>query len=131
MMWSISLLIHPDSKLSNLPYDERVALIQDSFFEDFDPSDYKEEIELFKQLCMSRTERMLHAWEKKVDERVTFLDSLKYGEETHEMIDKIITTGDKLIKQLSTIREELEKEREKNEYVKGGGNLSLTDQGKI
>jgi hypothetical protein len=130
-MWSISLLIHPDSKLGNLPYEDRVEIIKSSFFPSFDETKYEQEIALFKELCMTRTERMLYAWQKKIDERVTFLDTLDYNGETFEMIDKMITTGDKLLKQLQTIKEELEKERQESSYVKGGGNLSLSDQGKI
>jgi hypothetical protein len=130
-MWSISLLIHPESALANIPYDQKLKIIQEDYFPDFKPENYEEEILLYKEVVLTRTERMLVAWNKKVDERLAFIDSVPYNFDTFEAIDKMILTGTKLSKELRIIREELDKEKEQNTYAKGGGNLSLTDQGKI
>ena len=129
IMWGIALDIHPESVYAAMDPTERLELIQKDYMEDieFDRTIYKDDIELFKKLCMTKKERYLHEWEKKLDERDNFISSLTYDEENAEFLDKLMGNTKRLQEQYDKAVEEYYKEKTQTSG-KGGAEESLRER---
>lgn len=133
-MWAISLLIHTRSKYANLPYEDRLSLINEDYLEgkfDIEPEGkHKTLIKDFQRLSMSRTQRIARQWGDKLDERFKFIDGLEYNIENVEILDKMMQYTEKLWKQYIVCLKDLEKESAATQ-VMGGATESLTEQNRI
>src|SRR5690606_27071121 len=129
IIWGIALLIHPSSQYVGLPTTEKLTLIENDWFEDkeFPWENYDKEIELFKKLCLTKKERYLHEWEKKLDERDVFLSKVPYDENTAEFLDKLMGNTKKLQDQYDKAVEDYYKEKN-DTSGKGGAEESLRER---
>ncbi|MGL5079227.1 MAG: hypothetical protein ACRDBG_25785, partial [Waterburya sp.] len=109
IIWGHFLYCHPDSKLFNESPSTRLRLIEESIpnFK-FDPT-------LVKQISsklLTKAQRSLMLWEEKLIERDEFISSLSYAE-SHELLDKLLTSSAKMWQQYEQILERLTKENTK------------------
>tara|TARA_Y100001963_G_C6704690_1_gene411321 strand:- start:186 stop:710 length:525 start_codon:yes stop_codon:yes gene_type:complete len=131
IMWAIALLIDPDSKFANAPYEDRKNLILTDYIRDikFKWEDYQDAIEYYENLLLTPAQRQINIWSRKMDEKTKYLDSLSY-EEDAETIEKLLTSNAKLYTELERITKQLEKE-ESEGVAKGGREESAGEKGLI
>lgn len=130
IMWAIALYVHPDSIYAPVNPTERLDIIVKDYLInnlEFDPVIYKKEFNLFKKLLMTKKERYLHEWEKKLDERDEFLSSVGYNEDTAEFLDKLMLNSKRLHEQYDKALEEFQKEKV-DTTGKGGAEESLRER---
>ena len=129
IMWGITLLLDPDSKFSNIPFNDRKKMIARDYLQEknFKWEGYKEAIGLYEKLILSPAKRQVNIWNKKMDEKTEYLESLTY-EEDSETIEKLLTTNAKLYAELDRITKQLEKE-ESEGITKGGVEESAVEKG--
>lgn len=137
VMWAIALSYHPDSKYRNVDEKTRRELILDNYIKEyikdadaFDWDDFTDEIRIFKSICLSKAQRLLIAWETKMEERDAFIDSVPYNAETYKMLDDIMGKTDKMWKQYLNCLKYVEEEKDQGS-LRGGGVESLKDMGEI
>lgn len=143
IMWAITLLWHPDSKFRSVGEEYRKKLIEDDHLKindagrgkkgrpkRFDWDQYKEEIDKFKDLCLSKAQRFLVEWETKMEERAEFISMIPYDAETFEMLDKLLEKTDKIWKQYMNCLKDVEDEKHSGSS-RGGAVESLKDQNEI
>jgi hypothetical protein len=130
ILWCIALLLHPESKFANYPYQKRLEIVQDyaqNHETEFNPELYPETVHLFEEGVLSKAQKFLVKWEKKLEERQEFIDSLKFDLETVETVDKILSNTNKLWKQYQECLKDVEEERSKN-VGQGGAMESASEQ---
>lgn len=117
----------PFSKFANTDEEFRKRLIEQDYVQS--PVDWEALqpfIELYKKLCLSKPQRFLIEWEKKLDQRSQFIASLPYNEDNFEILDKMMSATEKMWKQymncLASVAEE------ENEHTFGGARESLNEQ---
>lgn len=135
IMWAIALLFHPVSDYYELPFERRVEHVLNKYlkykgnFEAFQDK-YGNTIDLFKEMCMTKAQRALVNWEKKLEERDKFIEAIPYGAETYDMLDQMMAKSEKMWAQYGKVLEAFQKEQE-NIKNKGGVTLSPVDEGLI
>jgi hypothetical protein len=131
VMWGLFLIYHPESKFSEEDENTRISLVKDDFLEDksFKISDYEDLIQIIKDSVLTRAERRLLSWKKKLEERDVFEDTLSYTTETFEVVDKVLTQGAKLWDAYETVISRYNKEKEGR--TTGDIQESLSEQGTI
>lgn len=129
VMWSIALYIDPDSKFKNAADSMRKGLIEEDFFPDMDWEKYKDFIELYKKLVLSKKKQFLVEWEQKLEERSNFIASKPYDEENYEMLDKMMKDTEKMWSQYLKCLKDVEEEEQAHTH----GNIpeSIDEQGII
>jgi len=140
IMWAISLCYHPASDLYNLPdKEDRVFdMVKDKSFK---LKDYEEQIELFKDMCLTQAQKSLESWDTRMRQRDVFLKDQEYNFDqyddlgktikgTADQLDKMAANTGKLYQEFFKIKKELNEE-EQTAKGKGGKNLSLSDSGEI
>jgi hypothetical protein len=132
MMWAIALLVHPKSKFKDGSYQDRVDLITDDYLDvKYDwVEKYEELIEKFKQVGMTRIQRIAMEWGDKLDERMIFLTSLPYNLETVDQLDKAMANTGKIWDIYQKCLADLNEEESKG-HVQGGGEESASEQNLI
>jgi len=131
ILWAIALLVDPASKFINTSEGRRKELIEQDFIKSetkFNWTKYKPEIELYRELALSKAERFLINWEQKLEERDGFIASLKYDENTYELLDKMLKETKKMWDQYQSCLKDVEDEGLKSQ-VQGGAELSVSDKG--
>jgi hypothetical protein len=134
IMWAIALVYHPESKFKNLSLSERKTLVEEDYLNrkvKLDWDALEPQIKMFQDLCLTKTQRLLISWEKKLDERQALIDSLTYTLENYDDVDKLVTNTEKVWKVYRTVEAEVQKEQEQSANVEGGAMLSLADQGDL
>ena len=86
-------------------------------------------IEPYCEVVDSAWDRELRVWDKKMDEKTVFINSLPYDADTWEMIDKMLGANVKLHQDLERIQKA--REIEKSGVKKGGGLPSESDTGNM
>ena len=131
IMWGVALLVDPSSKFSNLPYKDRKKMICEDFIKtpSFKWENYKEQITYYENMLLTPAQRQINIWNRKMDEKTEYLDSLTY-EENSETIEKLLVSNAKLYVELERISKQLEKE-ESDGYTKGGAEESMVEKGLI
>ena len=76
-MWAIALCHHPKSDLYNTP-DKDIRVFDMVKDKSFKLDDYKEHIELFKEMSLSQAQKSLIAWDGRLKERDKFLRDQEY-----------------------------------------------------
>lgn len=135
VMWTIVLLFHPISEYYELPFARRVEHVLTKYIKyngDYDKfyATHKLAIETFKEFCVTKAQKALMNWEKKLEERDAFINSVPYNAETFEMLDKMMSSTDKMWTQYKKVLAEFEKEQD-NIKNKGGVTLSPADEGEV
>lgn len=130
-MWAVAMYIHPSSKLFNEPPSVRRKLIIQDYLKDpkFDFSTLDPIIDKFKQFCLTKTERLLVNWEKKLYERDDLIDSIPYTADTYDILDKMIDKTPKMWQQYYAILDLLDKESKGK--IEGDVEESLSEKGDI
>lgn len=125
-LWCYLLLNHPTKSIfSNLTKTEALDAIKQSYHPDF-----VEDISITAQvqsLLLSKTKKMLKAWEQKYEERIEFINSLSYTPENIDILEKLMANTDKIHKQYITAV----KASEDEQSVFGGAQESLSELGLI
>jgi hypothetical protein len=130
-MWAAMLYIHPESKLFNESPSVRRKLILTDYLQDpnFDFDTLKPIIDKIKTFVLSKTQRLLVNWEKKLYERDELIDSIPYNQDTYDILDKMLDKTPKMWQQYYAILEMLEKDSAAK--TEGDVEESLTEKGEI
>ena len=129
LMWIIAYMIEiEDNIYKNIPKEERLNFLTNEFKVTI-PKNFNTLLESYEKIRLSYIERKLLNWKKKLDERDEFIANQDYNEETFEMLDKMMSTTDKLFKQYLS----LESQAHNNNTVQdlAGKEASLSDKGEI
>jgi len=134
IMWAIALLvdISDDNKYRNLREEDRKELIISDYLKDevFRFEDYKDLIDMYTELHMSKIERELRQQELKLEERAKFINDTKYDLETGDKLDKFLINTGKLYEQIKSLRDQIRAERDGGN-TKGGMTESASEKGII
>jgi hypothetical protein len=136
IMWAMALVFHPDSKFSNTSLEYRIKTVQEDYLKKVvvDWDDYKEEIEKFQHLTMTKAQRTLYNWEMELEKRAAFLSAIDYDISTDftliEFKEKLLASTEKLWKQLRTCMKDVQDETAKSQ-TKGGAVKSASEEGTI
>jgi len=150
LMWCVALIWDSNSKFYNLPEEGEDSKI-DLIFEDYygDKKYYaqnKTKIDSIREFYLKLQEtpakRALREIEEKLSERARFLKDTKYdlgvcnerGQwvgNTAIIVDKMMADTKKIYDLYEQALKIAKEENAKEDRVKGGGNLSLTDKGEI
>jgi len=131
IMWAIALLVDPDSKFSNISLGTRKELISKDFLKDakFKWDDYKDAMHFYEYNLVSPAKRQLLIWNKKMDEKGMYLDTLTY-EEHADTIEGLLKTNVKLFEDYERLLKLVDKET-KEGATKGGAEESAAEKGLI
>lgn len=132
IMWGIYLYIHPKSKFKDLGESARRKLVIEDWLKDpkFRWDKIETEVNTFKDLCLSRAQRFLIDWEKKLEERQSLIAQTPYDLSNAEDLDKMLARTDKLWDQYRQCLKDVEDEDTKGN-VRGGAVESLGEQNLI
>lgn len=132
MMWAIALLVHPKSKFKDSSYKDRITLISEDYLDvKYEWTEkYENLIERFKQIGMTRVQRIAMEWGDKLDERTEFLTSVPYNLETVDQLDKAMANTGKIWDIYQRCLADLADEESKG-HVQGGGEESAAEQNLI
>lgn len=127
-MWSIALFADPDSKFSNTSQEFRQQLISEDYYDpDWKDPATQEAISLYEKLVLTKAEKFLVDWEKKLEERANFIASLPYNEQTYELLDSMMAKTERMWKQYMNCLKDVEDEKQQHTF--GGAQESATEQG--
>ena len=134
-MWSIFLVYHPKSYLSDLLISERKHIVCEDFLKrknEFQWSKFQKEIDLVSKMSLTKAERILSEWETELLERAEYLKSIRYHKDTpHEDIqfkDKMMSDTSKLWTQYLKCLKDVADEQAS---VHGDQMESLSDTGEL
>lgn len=125
-MWALALYIDPKSKLTTLSNQEKISIIRQDYLPDWTPN--TEDVELYKNILLTKAQKMLLLWEEKIEERTKLIGSLPYNLENLDTLDDMMSKSPKIWEGYEKIRKLLSEE-EATSY--GGAQESLTEQGII
>lgn len=129
------LVYHPQSQYSELMLADRKEEVEKNYLlksnrkNKFNWDTYKDEINTIQNLVLSKAERILKRWERQLEERAEYLDTIKYSTETP--IEQI-ELKEKLMKETSKLWDQYQKclKTVENEQSKTLGDMqeSILDQ---
>lgn len=92
IMWAIFLLCDTNSPKIRLRKDERELDIITYFLEEpkFDFNDYKQLVDEYPKVVLTKIQRELKSWQDKIEERNMFIEKQTYNERSFEMLDKML-----------------------------------------
>lgn len=133
-MWAVAFYCHPESRLKNFSEKEKKSLIESDIVGD--SVDWKK-LELYineyNKLFLTQAQRSLVNWNKKLEERDEYLDSLPYNEldlDEAGKLDKLIANTPSLYKQYQAIKDQISEEEAKS-VNKAGIKESASEKGLI
>jgi hypothetical protein len=131
LMWGLSYLLDFDSKFRQLSDSEKKGLIESDILKikGFNWSTVQEQIDAWKLFQTAAQKQMLE-WERFMNEKTTYLKTLKYSAETADEIEKRLLSNSKLYDEYDKIMERLSQEGEAGK-VMGGGVESASEKGDI
>lgn len=132
IMWAIYLVTDPNSKFARLPQELKEEEIINNYLkiDNFKFSDYEEYIIAYKELLLTKTQRLYIEWENKLEERNKFIAEYKYDIDTFEMLDKMMASTSKMWEQYFKIKDQMIEEENKSQ-LKGGRKESKSERGEI
>ena len=134
VMWGIHLCVHPDSKLYNLPDKETVILRDFIKNKSFKWEDYKEQVDFYKQACLTPAERSMHNWDEVMSLRDRGIkDMYKEAMNDHDAdtilkLDRALAQTPKMFDDYKRIKESFEADKIKKQ---GSKISSLSDGDEI
>ena len=112
-MWGLFLYAHPSSKLYNESPSIRKSIILKDFAKDLAFDDYKETLSKIERFVLTKAEKLLSTWERKLHERDEFINEQQYSIETYDILDKMLGVTPKLWDQYFSILKQLSEESSK------------------
>lgn len=114
LMWAYTLFYHPKSSFYEMSVSERLDSVQ-RFLEnpEWHPEYTEESVRLSKDFeikCLTKIQRNVLIWGKKLDERTEFVDSTEYNATSVDMIEKLMTNTKKVFDAYKEALAEMEKE---------------------
>ena len=130
-MWAIALLVDPDSKFANISFLTRRDIISKDFLKDvkFDWEECVEAMHFYESTLVTPAKRQLLIWNKKMDQKGIYLDTLTY-EENADTIEGLLKTNVKLFEDYERLLKLVDKET-KEGATKGGAEESAAEKGLI
>lgn len=133
-LYSLELIYNTESKFYRLSYNDRVKEIGRHIYGDegiliSKMRDYSVLVNDIERLYDVIELRYLRAWERKVEERIEFLESINYSISNAKLIDDLMMRSKDLLEQKRSIKNLII--QEKKGKIKGGQKLSLLAEGKI
>jgi hypothetical protein len=134
IMWAIAMLVDTSehNKFSNLNEEDRTLLIKTDYLgdENFNFDLYKEQIDQYTCLHMSKLEAELRRQELKLEERAKFINDTEYNLENGEKLDKFLLNTSKLYDQIDVLKDKIRLERDSG-TTRGGRIESASEKGLI
>jgi hypothetical protein len=112
IFWSLILDFHPRSVYKNLGTLDRRSKIEIEYLDfELDWKLLEDLSNTLREMCLTKAERYLYAWEQKLDERQALLESIPYSLNNYEDLDKMMAVTDKMWKQYqSCLKDVLDEE---------------------
>lgn len=112
LMWAVALFIDSDSKFYNLSPKDRQDIIAKDYLKNtkFNWKTLDKQIALYEKLNISPAQRQLNEWSRLMDEKSTYIRTLKYKADTADEIEKRLLTNGKLFDELNRLKEMLQKD---------------------
>lgn len=131
VMWALLLYVHPRSEFFNLDLSTREYLLKKEYLgdDDFNFADYEEALAAVKEYVLTTAEAYLSFWDKKIRERVQYMDSIPYDKDNYDMLDKMLKDGYPMMKQFKEIKKDFDSEV--NSSTVGDREESLLEKGII
>lgn len=131
VMWALLLYHHPSSLYYSLDPQSKISLIEEEYLHSpLILKDHEKVTEELLSILLSKPQRLLKSWEKKLEERDEFINSVSYSPTTYEMIDKMLSLTPKMWEQYLKIQSQVAEENESTKTL-GDTELSLLDKGVI
>lgn len=139
VMWALVMVYHPKSDYYNLPLEDKQAIAIQELELDTETKKFKFEkhqdvIDRFKAMCLSKAQKFLLHWEQEMEDRMKFLESIKYSHDTPmdllDLKESWMKQSHNMWKQLMACKKDVEEE-EARSRGRGGSIESLSEQGKI
>jgi len=121
-MYYLLLIHHPKSNLYEVPLKDKEVLVKEFIDRDSDkPKDFKFDLddpiikqytETINNALLTKAQRFLSNWQKKLEERDEFISSTPYTLSTADQLDRIMANSDKLNATLQKAIKELNQEEE-------------------
>lgn len=133
IMWGLAFLCDFDSKYKQLSDRERKELIAQDLFRN---KEFNWEDEGIKHLIKawevfkSSAQKQMMQWERFLNEKTDFMQTMKYDENTAELIEKLLLSNTKLYKEYDEIMTRLSQETDGGTMI-GGSMESLSEKGEI
>ena len=115
-----------ESKWSNKLLASELNILKD---ENFDWGAYKEAVVFYERSLISPAKRQLMVWNKKMDEKTLYLDTLTY-EDNADTIEGLLKTNVKLFEDYERLLKLVDKENNEGS-TKGGAEESASEKGLI
>ena len=119
IMWAVAMLVDTSegNKFAHLSEDDRKELIKSDYLvnDKFSFDAYKDVIDSYIHLHMSKLEAELRRQELKLEERAKFINETEYDLETGEKLDKFMLNTSKLYDQIDVLKDKIK--LEKDRYV--------------
>jgi len=129
VMWAIFLIYDPDSDFFSFELADKIDMISKDFLNfEFKEADYKPVINFYLSSMLSAAKRQLYVWNRKLDEKTAYLETLTY-EDNAEDIEKLLQTNKKLYDDYESILKRIEQET--SGKTQGGAEESLAEKKEI
>jgi hypothetical protein len=131
LMWAVAFVADFDSKFRSLSEDERKKLVAEDYLKnpEFDWSVLEEHIKGWS-LFMSPAQKQMMQWERLMNEKDQWLQTLSFDGNTADEIEKRLLSNVKLYEAYEQIMAKLSKENDAG-IMMGGGQESLSEKGEI
>lgn len=134
LLYSLELIYDVESKFYKLGYNDRVKEISRHIYGDEGllgviMGGNNELVNDIERLYDVIELRYLRAWEKKVEERINFLENVNYSISNAKLIDELMLRSKEILEQKKNIKSLII--QEKKGKIKGGQKLSLLAERRI
>ena len=132
VMWGVAQLCDPvKSQYRNLNEEDRKKLIAEDWFGDidFDWSTLIVLTEGFIKLSLSKIERSILEWGRKLDERDAFIKATPYNMDNADSLDKLLANSPKIYEMYKKMHDDYLNETVSEGRTKGGKPESAGEKG--
>jgi hypothetical protein len=129
VMWSVFLLCDIKSPKIRLRKEEREEEIIKHYIKDdtFSFDRYKNLIDEYPRVVLTKIGRELKTWQDKIEERHTFMETLKYSLDTVDVIDKMLKDSKAIWDSFGKVYKEYQEESI-DSRARGGREESFTEK---
>lgn len=137
LMWFVAFIEDMSSPLCNLNYSDRVDEVCKNVIEEStsyindNQINIKKCSDYYRELQDTPAIKQLRVWNKKMQEKTKYMESVVYDKSTYEMLEKMMGSNVGLYKNLQQITEQVLKTDQSEGKAEGGKELTLTDKGLI
>lgn len=127
--WYVVLFTDPESLFVNLPEHERQKELEENYLKGKSIHNDPDIQYCIENYPMSDAARNFLEWKNKLDQRMAFIKSVDWSEDTYDMLDKML----KGTKAIFDLYQQAVTEYQKDDVgrVKGGAQLSVSDMDMI